>query len=478
VLFRSGRKIDQRGFDFEGYREYQPEDDALAIDYLASARVDKKMVKVCRTPANRKVAVVIDPIVFSSESHSHDIRKKIAAIAGMIIAVAQKKNEQISLIVGDNYYFPSRNKADLFSMLMAIGTSENNSKWGQRPIAIRTSPNSSEWFSISRGNCASSSNEQVGSLQDVLADPVFNKEEFHRHSRVVVISNFKISHDAAAKSFRSLRARKVEVTPIDIGADHVFKRPVIVMGGLKMEVEPNFVKTKCDEVALQERTACGQFLRAIRGREIPLFEVDLDDLAAVRKKLGRPVTEDAGTFSYSMEGEEEVPVPETACPGLDLNLLLDAGTAKAVHISSKILGIPDIFRLAGKMLGLDRIPPPSQEFLFEADYSRIPSLVQALNALADPSGMLRQALISWQPGAEKLSSTNWINSFGLSDSHIRQLSQALRAKVREIEQAPRKRTGGGLEPQETGGRALKGSSLPQFDGSSFYLEDTPIPCPA
>jgi hypothetical protein len=29
-----------------------------------------------------------------------------------------------------------------------------------------------------------------------------------------------------------------------------------------------------------------------------------------------------------------------------------------------------------------------------------------------------------------------------------------------------------------GGRALKGSSLPQFDGSSFYLEDTPIPCPA
>ncbi len=88
------------GLEFDQIREYQQGDDVRFIDWCASARMDKLLVKQYFEERNRTIVLIVD--VSASTSFSSSLSKKqdiIAQIASVLALVADFGKDKVSLVL-------------------------------------------------------------------------------------------------------------------------------------------------------------------------------------------------------------------------------------------------------------------------------------------------------------------------------------------------------------------------------------------
>ncbi len=334
-----GTEIAARGLDFEHVREAQLGDPQDAIDWNATARMDKFMVRVNRSATSRNIMIVIDPIVFNSKVE--DANKKIATLAGMIAAVALKDGEQVGLVVGDNYYIPpSRDKAQLIQFLTAVFNSNAT---------------------------------QESVLYPVLSDPIIGKN-FIPGSRVVMISDFSNPTEEMKRSLKALRAKKIEVTPIDVGDEvPIYTEPVVVIGGLRMRVNRDLIDLMCRHAAKKRSQRNHDFLKMNKGRKTDLDKVDANKAGLIRtcKMLGQPVEEKEFSGEYTLKGRQEIEVKGKPGP-LNFDNPNERAIAQCAAISS-VYGYENFFRLFREVLAVDTIGAPLFYIQNVVDHLKDPS---------------------------------------------------------------------------------------------------------
>ncbi len=111
-----------RGFEFDGYRSYAAEDDASAIDWMASKRAGEPIVRQYREELDRKIILLIDvggSMVFGSgqKLKCEYIAEIAAALAHLIITY----NDRIGYILFNDkvvhYNTPSKGLSDFYNLM-------------------------------------------------------------------------------------------------------------------------------------------------------------------------------------------------------------------------------------------------------------------------------------------------------------------------------------------------------------------------
>ncbi|MFA4906544.1 MAG: DUF58 domain-containing protein, partial [Candidatus Margulisiibacteriota bacterium] len=299
-----GRRPVDRGFDFAGFREFVPgEDDAANIDWIASERVGKKVVRDWHPDQNRRLIVVVDPALFDADTTAtvEEAKRRVANVAGLVAGTGLNDKEMVSVAVGGEYLIPGgMGEKHLPGFVSAI---------------LEASP-----VSESR-------------LVECLKEPALQKS-FVTGTRVVLIADFRQRNQKLEQTIRALRAKGVTVNLVDMGpAAYTFKAPVVVMGGLEMEVDEETTRQLCERAAGVREQKRLDFLRAQGGRRIPEPILPWESpLAKVSRSLRQPVGRNFDLPTVHLYGEERL-VAAGGEGGFDLL----ADTIKAPNTSSGLL---------------------------------------------------------------------------------------------------------------------------------------------
>jgi len=119
-----------RGLDFEGYREYMPEDDAQNIDWKASLRSDEVLVKIFKEERNIDVIYLFD--VSASMCFSSTDKLKCEYAAEMISSIAYANisaGDSVGLLMFSDdikaYLPPNQGSAQYFKLTQFLKNPKN-----------------------------------------------------------------------------------------------------------------------------------------------------------------------------------------------------------------------------------------------------------------------------------------------------------------------------------------------------------------
>ena len=322
------------GFDPAGYREYiRGEDDASQIDWVASAGKPKPLVKIWHPDQNRQVVVVVDPVLLKENSplSEQGAKQKVAQVAGLIAGRGLVDKEKVSLVLGAQY-------------LVKGGVGENQKHLSNMIAGVLDCPPAAE-----------------GQIDKALKEPsvqnIINAGKGGAGTRVVLIADFRQRSAELEGSIRALRAKGVTVDLVDLGSStYTFPAPVVVMGGLEMEVDETAARTLCGIAANKREDERTDFLRRQKGRRVNL---SAPGLAQVAGALGRPVSRE-NNVAVKMEGEERLEVVGRE-GGFDVLEEIINRPAHAVDLLPHYWKecYPGMFALFVKVTGKTRISAPT-----------------------------------------------------------------------------------------------------------------------
>ncbi len=114
-----------KGLDFEGYRAYQPDDDAQYIDWKASLRAQELLVKVFTEERNVNVLLVLDTSASMCFSSVDKLKCEYAAevVANIAFSVIQVGDSAGLLIFNDDIKFllePNQGKKQFYKIIKAL----------------------------------------------------------------------------------------------------------------------------------------------------------------------------------------------------------------------------------------------------------------------------------------------------------------------------------------------------------------------
>jgi uncharacterized protein (DUF58 family) len=123
-----------RGLEFDGYRDYAPDDDAKVIDWKASLRVNKILAKQYTEERNLKIVFVIDVgerMVFGSTEKlkCEYAAEVVAALANLILISRDKVGYVLFEKTVKEYVYPQRGKRHFLQFANEI---TNASTYGGR----------------------------------------------------------------------------------------------------------------------------------------------------------------------------------------------------------------------------------------------------------------------------------------------------------------------------------------------------------
>jgi len=129
------------GFEFDQLREYQQGDDVRCIDWRASARMNKLLVKQYIEERRRTILVAVD-VSYSSFFSSSDLlaQDAFAHIASVLALVAEYGKDQVGLLLFsdtiEQYIPPAAGKFHVRKIMETVFTCEPKSKKTKIAIAL------------------------------------------------------------------------------------------------------------------------------------------------------------------------------------------------------------------------------------------------------------------------------------------------------------------------------------------------------
>lgn len=113
------------GFEFDQIREYQPGDDVRFIDWRASARMNKILIKQYIEERSRTILLAVDVSASSYFGLSGLLRHDIAAqVASVLALVTEYSKDQVGLILFsdevEHYIPPSRGKHHVHAIMEQV----------------------------------------------------------------------------------------------------------------------------------------------------------------------------------------------------------------------------------------------------------------------------------------------------------------------------------------------------------------------
>jgi len=113
------------GFEFDQIREYQPGDDVRFIDWRASARMNKTLIKQYIEERTRTIMLAVDvsgsSFFGSSEQLRHDV---LAQIASVLALVTEYSKDQVGLLLFsdevEQYIPPSRGRHHIHTIMQTV----------------------------------------------------------------------------------------------------------------------------------------------------------------------------------------------------------------------------------------------------------------------------------------------------------------------------------------------------------------------
>jgi uncharacterized protein (DUF58 family) len=119
-----------KSFDFETFRQYYPDDDAFNIDWIASARYDKLLIKQYREEEHLTVIFFIDVGDNMISGSSSKLKCECAAEIALALAfLAVIKNNRIGLVLFNDtiklFYPPAGGKMAFFSFVNILENADN-----------------------------------------------------------------------------------------------------------------------------------------------------------------------------------------------------------------------------------------------------------------------------------------------------------------------------------------------------------------
>jgi uncharacterized protein (DUF58 family) len=129
------------GFEFDQIRDYQQGDDIRCIDWRASARSDKFLVKQYREERNRTIFLAVDVSASSGFSSSGTLRSEVMSqVAAVLALVGDQGKDSVSLLLFsdrvEHFIPPARGRTHARAILTALFSHQAKSKKTMIAVAL------------------------------------------------------------------------------------------------------------------------------------------------------------------------------------------------------------------------------------------------------------------------------------------------------------------------------------------------------